>query len=325
VFVLTFEEEEGCECQKESGTVATQCSSHLQSSAHPSAFRLSIVRGRMNTTAAGRDVYALGHSEHELERLSRQAEVFLPFTRQLFEQAGIGPGMRVLDVGSGAGDVSFLAADLVGPGGRVIGVDCAEVAVAWASMRARSREIGNVSFQQGDPADMEFSQQFDAIVGRFVLMYYPDPTAAIRKLARHLRSMGLMAFQEFDMDYVRSRPSAPTFERAAEIMKRTLRMSGSRIELGSELYPVFIAAGLPEPSLRIDVLIGGGAQFQGYDLMAGTIQSLLPVMEKLGIANASEIDVPTLAARMRDEVVAGKGVALSPALIGAWCRKSGSD
>jgi ubiquinone/menaquinone biosynthesis C-methylase UbiE len=278
----------------------------------------------MNTTATGRDIYALGHSEHELERLSRQAEVFLPFTRQLFEQAGIGPGMRVLDVGSGAGDVSFLAADLVGPAGTVIGVDCAEAAVEWASMRARSREIGNVSFQLGDPADMEFSQQFDAIVGRFVLMYYPDPVAAIRKLARHLRSTGLMAFQEFDMDYVRSRPSAPTFERAAEIMKRTLRMSGTQIKLGSELYPVFIAAGLPEPSLRMDVLIGGGAQFQGYDLMAGTIQSLFPVMEKLGIANASEIDVPTLAARMRDEVVAGKGVALSPALIGAWCRKSGS-
>jgi len=278
----------------------------------------------MNTSAARGDIYALGHSEHELERLSRQAEVFLPFTRQLLEQAGIGPGMRVLDVGSGAGDVSFLAADLVGQEGSVIGVDCSEVAVEWSRARARSRELGNVSFLLGDPADMEFRQQFDSIVGRFVLMYYPDPVTAIRKLARHLAPMGLVVFQEFDMDYVRSRPSAPTFERAAEIMKRTLRVAGTRIELGSDLYAVFTAAGLPEPSLRMDVLIGGGAEFQGYDLMAGTIQSLLPVMEKLGIASASEINVPTLAARMRDEVVAGKGVALSPALIGAWSRKSGS-
>jgi ubiquinone/menaquinone biosynthesis C-methylase UbiE len=242
----------------------------------------------MNTTAAGRDIYALGYSEHELERLSRQAEIFLPFTRQLFEQAGIGPGMRVLDVGSGAGDVSFLAADLVGQGGKVTGVDRSEVAVEWSRARARSREIGNVSFLRGDPADMEFSQQFDSIVGRFVLMYYPDPVTAIRKLARHLRSVGIMVFQEFDMGYVRSRPSAPTFERVAEIMKRTLRVAGTRIELGSELYPVFIAAGLPAPSLRMDILIGGGAEFQGYDLMAGTIQSLLPVMEKLGIASASK-------------------------------------
>jgi 2-polyprenyl-3-methyl-5-hydroxy-6-metoxy-1,4-benzoquinol methylase len=293
----------------------------FQSSAHPSVFQVGI-RGQMNTTAAGRDAYALGHSEHELERLSRQGEVFLPFTCQLFEQAGIGPGMRVLDVGSGAGDVSFLAADLVGPGGSVIGVDCAEVAVEWANTRARSRQIGNVSILLGDPADMEFSQQFDAIVGRFVLMYYPDPVDAIRKLARHLGSMGLMVFQEFDVDYIRSQPSAPTFERAAELMKRTLRAAGTRIQLGSELYPVFLAAGLPGPSLRMDILIGGGVEFQGYDILAGTIQSLLPVMEQLGITTASEISFPTLAERMRDEVVAGKGVALSPALIGAWSRKS---
>ena len=67
--------------------------------------------------------YALGHSEHELERLSRQAEVFAPFTRQLFEQAGISSGMRILDVGCGAGDEAFLAAELVGPNGEVVGAD----------------------------------------------------------------------------------------------------------------------------------------------------------------------------------------------------------
>jgi hypothetical protein len=134
--------------------------------------------------------------------------------------------------------------------------------------------------------------------------------------------MGLMVFQEFDMDYVRTRPSAPTFERAAELMKRALRAAGTRIQLGSELYPVFMAAGLPGPSLRMDILIGGGVKFQGYDILAGTIQSLLPVMEQLGITTASEISFPTLAERMRDEVVTGKGVALSPALIGAWSRKS---
>src|SRR5437016_10147391 len=68
----------------------------------------------METAASRQSSYALGHSEQELERLAHQAQVFAPFTRQLFEQAGIGPGMRILDVGSGAGDVSFLAAELGG-------------------------------------------------------------------------------------------------------------------------------------------------------------------------------------------------------------------
>jgi SAM-dependent methyltransferase len=275
----------------------------------------------MGTEAMEQPGYVLGHTEHELARLSRQSQIFLPFTRQLFDEAGIGPGMHVLDVGAGAGDVSLLAAELVGREGRVVGVDCAEAAVAWATARVRSQQMENVDFLLGDPAKMEFVQQFDAIIGRFVLMYYPDPVAAIRSLARHLRPNGLIVFQEFDMEHLGTYPNAPTFERAAECMRAAFRATGARIRLGVELYPVFVSAGLPRPSLRMDTLIGGGAEFQGYDLLAAVLQSLFPVMQQLGIASAVDINLTTLAQRMRDEVVAVKGVAISPALIGAWCRK----
>jgi tRNA A58 N-methylase Trm61 len=89
--------------------------------------------------------YAPGHSERELKRLTRQAEAFEPFTRRLLQRAGIESGMRVLDVGSGSGDVAFLASELVGSTGEVVGVDRAARAVEWASARAvagsRQREI----------------------------------------------------------------------------------------------------------------------------------------------------------------------------------------
>ena len=68
----------------------------------------------METSADSQAFYALGHSENELQRLSRQGEAIGPFTRQLFEEAGIKQGMRVLDIGCGSGDVAFLAANLVG-------------------------------------------------------------------------------------------------------------------------------------------------------------------------------------------------------------------
>jgi SAM-dependent methyltransferase len=275
----------------------------------------------MKQTASSQKMYALGHSEKELERLSRQAQAFEPFTRQLFQQAGISTGMRVLDVGCGSGDVAFLAADLVGPSGEVIGADCGAAAVDRATARAHARDFRNVRFLEGDPAELQFDRKFDAIVGRIVLMYYPDPVGTIRKLAGHLRGGGLIVFQESDFANCRSVPLAPIFERHVGWIKQALSASGARIQIGLELYSMLLAAGLPDPSMRMDALIGGGPDSPSYDLVAEGIGSLLPVLEKLNITTAAEVDLPTLAQRMRDEVVASKGVVLSPALIGAWSRK----
>jgi SAM-dependent methyltransferase len=275
----------------------------------------------METSATPRLQYALGHSEHELARLRRQGRAVEAFTAQLFEQAGIGPDMRVLDVGSGAGDVSLLVAGLVGPNGKVVGVDCVEKAIEHGTARAQLREIKNLEFLLGDPTLMEFHQQFDAVIGRFVLMYYPDPADTVRRLARHLRPGGLMVFQEFDMDYLRSCPTAPIFERTVGWIRQAFSASGAGIRLGFELHHLFVAAGLPSPSMRFDALIGGRAELEVYDLIAETVQSLLPVMEKTGIATAADVELPTLADRIRKEVIANGAVVLSPAVIGAWSRK----
>ena len=68
-------------------------------------------------------LYALGQTAAETARLQRQAAFLQPFTERLFRDAGIGPGMKVLDLGSGAGDVAVLAARLVGSEGEVVGID----------------------------------------------------------------------------------------------------------------------------------------------------------------------------------------------------------
>jgi 2-polyprenyl-3-methyl-5-hydroxy-6-metoxy-1,4-benzoquinol methylase len=279
----------------------------------------------METPPGRESFYALGHSEQELQRLTRQGRAFEPFTRQLFEEAGISRGMRVLDVGCGSGDVAFLAADLVGPGGKVVGVDRERKAVDWADACARSRGIRNVNFVEGDPAEMEFDRQFDAVIGRLVLMYYPDPVGAVRKLMRYVRPEGLIVFQEIDLANACSLPVAPLFERSMTWIEQTLSETGARTQMGLELYPVFVAAGLPGPSMRVDALIGGGPQCPVYEILAELVRTLLPVMEKLNIASAAEAQFSTLAERMRDEVVALNGIVRSAGFIGAWSRKPDSD
>lgn len=115
--------------------------------------------------------YVLGHSDHELGRLGRQAELVDSFTREYLVTAGVKPGMRVLDVGSGAGDVAFLAAALTAPGGHVVGTDTATAAVSAATAAASARGLSEtVRFLAGDPAELSFDRPFDAIIGRYVLV-----------------------------------------------------------------------------------------------------------------------------------------------------------
>ena len=128
--------------------------------------------------------YVLGHTDRELERLSRQARLVGPITREFFIDAGIVPGMRILDVGSGSGDVAFLAAELAGDKGSVVGVDVAPAAILAARRRAEAQSLSNVSFREGDPAGMTFEGLFDAIVGRYVLLFQADATQMLRQLVR---------------------------------------------------------------------------------------------------------------------------------------------
>ncbi len=143
----------------------------------------------------GRDqpaVYALGHSAPELERLSTQARLVDPITRRFFVAAGIGPGIIVLDVGSGAGDVAMLVSELVGASGEVVGTDISTAALASARARVERRGLSNVSFLDGDPAGMAFTERFDAVVGRYILQFIDDPVGAVVRLAGHVRPGGLV-------------------------------------------------------------------------------------------------------------------------------------
>jgi ubiquinone/menaquinone biosynthesis C-methylase UbiE len=271
--------------------------------------------------------YVLRHSDHELRRLARQHGLFAEFTRQLLLDAGVGPGMRVLDVGTGAGDVALLAAELVGPAGEVVGVDTSAASVARARARAERAGLRQVEFVQGDAAALTLAGTFDAVVGRFVLAWVAEPARLVAAVARRVRPGGVVAFQDFDHppQQGRSFPEAPLFERAFAACLETLRRVGFDLRMGARLGSMFAAAELPPPRLRMDVRIGGGPDFEGYAWLAESVRSLLPRMLELGVIAAGELDVDELAARVRDEVVARGGVMTLAPVVGAWSELPGAQ
>jgi hypothetical protein len=66
--------------------------------------------------------------------------------------------------------------------------------------------------------------------------------------------------------------------------------------------------------------VGGGADWGGYDYAAQTLRSALPALTKLGIVSAEEVDIDTLADRLRAETLGAGGVVKTPDLVGAWAR-----
>ena len=265
--------------------------------------------------------YALGHSDGELERLRAQARLIDPITHRFFRDAGIIPGMRVLDVGSGAGDVAFLAAEMVGETGEVIGVERAAPALDVANARADARSLRNVSFRLGDPVEMVFERPFDAIVGRYVLQFQGDPVTMLRKLAAHVRPGGSIVFHELDWGGARSLPSATIYDTCCRWIVETLRLLGTERNMGIKLHATFVAAGLPAPSMRLEAIIAGGVNSAvRLGLVADLVETLSADMERLGVATATEISIETLAERMRAEAIANGSVIVAHSEIGAWVR-----
>lgn len=265
--------------------------------------------------------YVLGHSQREIDRLKAQARLIDPVTKHFFREAGIEQGMRVLDVGSGAGDVALLAADLVGASGTVVGVDRVSLAIEEARKRVIALSLKNVTFHLGDPADLAFDRPFDAVVGRYVLQFQQDPAAMLRKVASHVRPGGVVVFHEIDWGGVGSFPPAPTFDRACQWGAETLRLHGTETRMGANLYRTFVDAGLAPPTLRLEALLGGGPNaIDVLTMLAGLIETLLPEMERLGVAAVADVGIATLLERMSAEVEHCRSIVIGHNQIAAWSR-----
>jgi SAM-dependent methyltransferase len=274
----------------------------------------------MNERHNGQSAYLLGHGEEELRRLISQGRYFGELTADVLRLAGLSAGMRVLDAGCGAGDVSFLAAEIVGPEGVVFGVDRSPEACDAARSRAKGVGLENIRFVSGDLATIDLPGRVDAVIGRLVLMYAPDPPALVRRLAKSVEPGGIVAFQEIDLDGARSEPACSVFDTAVARVRDSFARSGIDAQMGLKLGRIFEEAGLPTPRMILGARVERGPEAMAYDQLTQITRTLLPVMKRTGIAGADEVGIETLADRMREEAVARNATVVSPSLIGAWTR-----
>lgn len=261
--------------------------------------------------------YPFADRSAEDERLVAQGAVFDPLTRRLFTEAGLAPGMRVLEMGSGAGNVTRLAAEFVGPSGHVVGVERDPAAVELARRRT---EAPNVEFRVGDVQTLDdIEAGFDAVVGRLVLMYVPDPVAAIRRAASRVRPGGLVCLHECAWDYLWASPQTPLWTQVRGWSLELVEKAGVERRMGPGLFGAFRAAGVPDPSLIMETFTAGGPDAPAW-AWANVVAGVAPLLEELGLCTQAELDPPTLADRLLAETLAADGCVIGPLMTGAWAR-----
>lgn len=289
----------------------------------------------MVSTARDSDIYdvkagyALGRSEAETRRLVIQADVLRPFTERLLTTVGLGRDMRVLDLGCGTGDVSILAAKIVGPSGSVTGIDHDGGVLATARREADAAGLENVSFQQADAESFNEPGSYDIVTGRCVAFFAADPVAYFRAAARAVRPGGKLALQEPNARWLAVRepdpqngqfsaPRIEDFERVGEAFARALAAAAPGHDVALRMTEYFAKAGLPEPNLSWNILVGTGPNTPLYALAAASFHSVFPQLSKHGIDGFEDLAVDSLEDRLRRQAVQNHSQVSFYTLVSAW-------
>jgi ubiquinone/menaquinone biosynthesis C-methylase UbiE len=276
-----------------------------------------------NLTSNPRASYALGYTNAEHDRLMRQAGLIAPVTERLFREAGIGVGYRVLDLGSGLGDVSMLVSRLVGPSGEVVGIERDETSIERAKARVAAAGFRNVRFTQTDVNQIASDKPFDAAVGRFILMFLPDPVSVLRSVAGLVRAGGVLAFQEPSwIPLLALGDRLPLWSCVLRWIHQTLLRSGANPEMGLALYPILQEVGLPAPNMHLEIPLGGDPGF--IRVISDLVFSLQPLAMAHGVSLEELGNLNTLRDRICAEVAAANTVVSVVPLLGVWSRKPNS-
>ena len=263
--------------------------------------------------------YPLGYTQAEAERLARQALRFHDVTDSAFRGAGIGTGQRVLELGSGAGDVAMLLSRIVGSTGEVVGIEQNPDSLAWAQARVKDAGLTNVRFVQDDVASAVEGEVFDAAAGRFILMFVPNPVAVLRSVKHHVRPGGVVVFLEVSWHTtLKLSQHLPLWFAGATAIHETLVRSKARPEMGLELYRAFLDAGLPAPTMHLDTMLSSAPEVTRW--VSDLVNSMLPQMRAHGVSTEALGELATLAARQQAEIEASKTVVPNIGVVSAWCR-----
>ena len=244
-------------------------------------------------------------------------------TRKLIESGEIKPGMKILDLGCGAVNVSFLLSDYIGADGIIVGVDSNEKAIERAKERSKELGLSNLYFCVGDITQdfkMEHSN-FDAIIVRRVLMYLPNPQNTIAAAIKYLKRNGIFLAQENNISQTPiGLESMPQHKRINDLIRKTLEKENVNFNMGIELNTILTNSGLKVEKLWAEAIVSTPNQHTNWAFLAQNMKERM--LSHNVINDVSEIELETLDARLTKERMENKRTFITDLVFYAIARKA---
>jgi ubiquinone/menaquinone biosynthesis C-methylase UbiE len=269
---------------------------------------------------ADMEQYVIRGGKRGYERLQVLARNWLPTTSALFDRAGLGPGMRCLDLGCGGGDVTFELARRVGPAGQVTGVDMDEVKLDLARQAAAAGGFSNVEFRALDIYDWAEPDSYDLVYCRNVLQHLSRPVDVLRAMWAAVRAGGVIVVEDADFEGSFCDPPNEGFAFWVDAYQRVLRAHGGDPLSGRKLHRRFRDAGIPAPELT--VVQRADVTGEAKTLPHSTVEASAEAIIQAGIASAGQLRAAL--ASLADFAMDPGSVCGSPRLFQAWSRRTGS-
>ncbi len=201
--------------------------------------------------------YVLGTDTDESVRLGLQHRLWSAAAHEVWETAGVQPGMTVLDLGCGPGYATLDLAQIVGPTGRVIGLDESASFLKQLNDQAKARRLENVERVLGDVQKLEEAMTksdgaIDIAYARWLFCFLPHPEYVIRGLRRLLKPGGRVAVQDyFNYEAMTIAPKSPIFVKAIAAVGASWRARGGDPDIMGRLPAMFTAAGFKTEHLQV--------------------------------------------------------------------------
>jgi len=191
------------------------------------------------------DVYLLGRSHIEEERLRRQVQELAGEARWLLDQLHIRKGARALDLACGPQGVLEMLSERVGPEGSVVGLEKSDNFFASARKFVADRKLANVEIVQGDARATGLPRaSFDVVFSRLILVNVPEPEGIIREMVALVRPGGVVASHEGDYLPHLCDPPSPAWDRLFQILQDYSRAQGVDLFVGRKTQRMLRDAGM---------------------------------------------------------------------------------